>query len=99
MIDAAFHTSGLTEAQCDDLLERQAYQERSEAQTKWHRLQLSHDQLTSYFVGLDAIRHAEAAERARLGSAFRVADFNASLLAVGSIEPRYIETIISARRN
>lgn len=96
IIDAAFHTGDLTEARCDDLLERQAYQERSEAQTKWHRLQLSHVQLTSYFVGLDAIRRAEAAQRAKLGSAFDVAKFNASLLAMGSVEPRFIETLLDA---
>jgi hypothetical protein len=96
LIDAAFHTGDLSEARCDDLLERQAYQERSEAQTKWHRLQLSHVQLTSYFVGLDAIRRAEAAQRAKLGSAFDVAKFNAALLAMGSVEPRYIETLLDA---
>lgn len=95
LIDAAFHTGSLTEAQCDDLLEREAYQERSEAQTKWHRLQLSHDQLTSYFVGLDAIRHAEAAERRRLRTAFTVAGFNAALLRMGSVEPRDVETLMS----
>ena len=94
LIDAGFHTGDLTEARCHDLLERQAYQERSEATTKWHRLQLSHDQLSSYFTGLSAIRRAEAAERVRLGSAFDVAKFNARLLAMGSVEPRYIATLL-----
>lgn len=94
LIDAGFHTGDLTEARCHDLLERQAYQEKSEATTKWHRLQLSHDQLSSYFTGLSAIRRAEAAERVRLGSAFDVAKFNARLLAMGSVEPRYIATLL-----
>jgi len=96
LIDAAFHTGDLTEARCYDFLERQAYQEHAQALTKWHRLQLSHVQLTSYFVGLDAIRRAESAQRARLGSAFDVAKFNAALLAMGSVEPRYIETLLAA---
>jgi len=96
LIDVAFHTGDLSEAGCHDLLERQAYQEKSEAQTKWHRLQLSHVQLTSYFVGLDAIRRAETAERARLGSAFDVASFNAALLAMGSVEPRYIAPLMAS---
>ncbi len=95
MIDVGFHTGDLTEARCDDLLERQAYQEKSEAQTKWHRLQLSHVQLTSYFAGLDAIRRSEAAERARLGSRYDVAKFNAALLAMGSVEPRYIDPLLT----
>ena len=94
LIDAGFHTGDLTEARCHDLLERQAYQEKSEAQTKWHRLQLSHDQLSSYYTGLSAIRRVEAAERVRLGPAFDVATFNARLLAMGSVEPRYIATLL-----
>jgi hypothetical protein len=95
IVDAAYHTGGLTEGRFDDLLERQAYQESSEAATKWHRLELSHDQLTSYFVGLDAIRSAQASERARLGSAFDLAKFNAGLLAMGSVEPRFIRPLLS----
>ncbi len=94
IIDVGFHTSDLTEARCDDLLERQAYQEKSEAQTKWHRLQLSHVQLTSYFAGLDAIRRSEAVERMRLGASYDVAKFNAALLAIGSVEPRYIAPLL-----
>ncbi len=94
IVDAEFHAGDLTQGQFDDLLERQAYQERSEVQTKWHRLQLSHVQLTWYFVGLDAIRRAEAAQRAKLGAAFDVAAFNASLLRMGSVEPRFIEPLL-----
>jgi uncharacterized protein (DUF885 family) len=96
IIDAAYHTGDLTEARCKDLLERQAYQESSEADEKWHRLALSHDQLSSYFVGLQAIRRAEAYERTRLGSTFDVASFNAALLAIGSVEPRFIVPLIDA---
>jgi hypothetical protein len=94
IVDAAFHTGNLDEEQCDDLLERGAFQERSEAQTKWHRLQLSHVQLTSYFVGLEAIRRARTAEQARLGPAFDTAKFNAALLAMGSVEPRFIRPLM-----
>jgi len=94
IIDAAFNAGDLREGRCRDLLERQAFQESSEAETKWHRLQLSHDQLTSYYVGLSAIRHAEDAERARLGDGFSIARFNSALLAMGSVEPRYIEGLM-----
>ncbi len=94
IVDAAFHTGNLDESQCDDLLERGAFQERSEAQTKWHRLQLSHVQLTSYFVGFEAIRRARTAEQVRLGPAFDTARFNAALLAMGSVEPRFIRPLL-----
>jgi hypothetical protein len=94
IVDAGFHAGDLTQARCFDLLEREAYQEPAEALTKWHRLALSHDQLTSYFVGLDAIRRAQAGERAKHGNRFGVARFNAELLAMGSVEPRFIESLL-----
>lgn len=96
IIDAGFHAGSMTRAQLDDLLVRQAYQERSEAETKWNRLQLSHDQLSSYYTGLDAIRAAERSERAKLGAAFSVAKFNAALLHIGSVEPRFIAPLVDA---
>ena len=95
LIDAAFHTGDLTLARCEDLLERQAYQERSQALTKWHRVQLFHDQLTTYFVGLDAIRKAQAADRERFGTAYETADFNRRLLALGAVEPRFIDPLLA----
>jgi hypothetical protein len=95
LIDAAYHTGDLTLARCEDLLERQAYQERSQALTKWHRIQLSHDQLTSYFVGLDAIRKAQAADRERFATAYETADFNRRLLALGGVEPRFIAPLLA----
>jgi hypothetical protein len=95
LIDAAFHTGDLTLGRCEDLLERQAYQERSQALTKWHRIQLSHDQLTSYFVGLDTIRKAQAADRERFGTAYDTGDFNRRLLALGGVEPRFIAPLLA----
>ncbi len=95
IIDAGYHATGMTRAQLDDVLVRQAYQEKSEAATKWHRLQLSHDQLSSYYTGLDAIRRAEKAERAKRGAAFSVAKFNAALLHIGSVEPRFIAPLVA----
>jgi hypothetical protein len=98
IIDAGYHTAGLTEAQCEDFLEHKAFQDQSQALTKWHRLEVSHDQLSTYFVGLDAITQAQAADRIKAGSAFSVADFNARLLRMGSVEPRFIETLMRVQR-
>ncbi len=97
IIDAGYHTSGMTKAQLEDLLVRQAYQDRSQVETKWHRLELSHNQLSSYFVGLDAIMHARADIQAKLGDRFNLAAFNMALLHIGSVEPRDIEPLVSAK--
>jgi hypothetical protein len=90
IIDAEYHAGTMTEAQCIDLLQRQAFQEHSEALTKWHRLSLSHDQLSTYFVGLDAIQRARAGSLAR----FDLAAFNRRLLDIGDVEPRFIQSLL-----
>ncbi|HYK53961.1 MAG TPA: DUF885 domain-containing protein [Candidatus Eremiobacteraceae bacterium] len=94
IIDAEYHTGDLTESQCVGFLEQKAFQDSAQAVNKWHRLEVSHDQLSSYFVGLDAITQERNAEMRSLGNRFSVADFNARLLAMGSTEPRAIATLM-----
>jgi uncharacterized protein (DUF885 family) len=89
IIDAEYHAGSMTQAQCMSLLV-EAFQEPSEAQTKWHRLELSHDQLSSYFVGLDAI------EQARTPNPASAAAFNKKLLDMGSVEPRFIGALMNS---
>lgn len=95
IIDAQYHAGSLTHAQCLELLENGAFQERAQAEGKWHRLQLSHDQLSTYFAGLDAIETAARDERATLGPRFDLAAFNLRLLHMGSVEPRFIERLMN----
>ena len=94
LIDAGFHAEGMTKAQIEDLLVRQAFQEEAQFETKWHRLQLSHDQLSSYYVGLDAITRTRDAIRSRLGPNYDLAAFNLGLLKLGSVEPRFIAPLL-----
>ncbi|HXW76341.1 MAG TPA: DUF885 family protein, partial [Candidatus Eremiobacteraceae bacterium] len=96
IIDAEFHTGSLSESQCTSFLMNDAFQERSQAETKWHRLELSHDQLSSYFVGYFAIEQARDAYQQAQGSHYSLAAFNARLLAIGSVEPRFITQLIDA---
>ncbi len=97
LIDAGYHAQGMTKAQLEDLLVRQAYQERAQVDTKWHRLQLSHNQLSSYYVGLDAITRTRDAMKTALGDRFDLAAFNQALLAIGSVEPRYVLPLVAAQ--
>jgi hypothetical protein len=97
LIDAGFHAGTMTRAQFEDLLVRQAYQERSQTDTKWHRLELTHNQLSSYFVGLDTLSRVRDAMRAKLGPHFDVRRFNGALLAIGSVEPRFVEPLVAHR--
>ena len=97
IIDAEYHTGGLSHDDCVAFLERKAFQDSAQAEGKWHRLEVSHDQLSSYFVGLDAITQAKKAQMQRSGAGFDVAAFNARLLAMGSVEPRAIASLMQPR--
>ena len=95
IIDAEYHTGDLTRDQCVAFLEHEAFQDSAQAVNKWHRLEVSHDQLSSYFVGFDAITQARNAQMQRSGQSFDLAAFNARLLAMGSVEPRAVATLMT----
>jgi hypothetical protein len=96
IIDSEYHTGTLTHDQCVAFLMGDAFQDKAQAETKWHRLEVSHDQLSSYFVGLDAITQEQLAEKRRLGAKFDIAEFNARLLKMGSVEPRFVSKLLSS---
>jgi uncharacterized protein (DUF885 family) len=97
LIDAGFHAGGMTKEQIEDLLVRQAYQNEAQFANKWHRLQLSHNQLSSYYVGLDTLMRAREAMRNALGDKFDLGAYNQALLAIGSVEPRFVDALVAAR--
>ncbi|MDQ6940972.1 MAG: DUF885 domain-containing protein [Candidatus Eremiobacteraeota bacterium] len=90
LLDAEYHAGSLTHDQAISLMVDGAFQESSEAESKWHRLQLSHVQLATYFAGLDAI------ERARAASGLDAKTFAARLIAMGAAEPRAIPALLAA---
>ena len=91
LLDAEYHAGSLTHDEAIRLMVDGAFQESSEAESKWHRLQLSHVQLATYFAGLDAI------ERARAASGLDAKTFAARLIAMGAVEPRAIPALLNAR--
>jgi uncharacterized protein (DUF885 family) len=91
LLDAEYHAGSLTHDEAIRLMVDGAFQESSEAESKWHRLQLSHVQLATYFAGLDAI------ERARGASGLDAKTFAARLIAMGAVEPRAIPALLGAR--
>ncbi|HEV2738766.1 MAG TPA: DUF885 domain-containing protein [Candidatus Elarobacter sp.] len=91
LLDAEYHAGSLTHDEAIRLMVDGAFQESSEAESKWHRLQLSHVQLATYFAGLDAI------ERARAASGLDAKTFAARLISMGAVEPRAIPALLGVR--
>nr|GEU28313.1 hypothetical protein [Tanacetum cinerariifolium] len=76
ILDYSVHVLGMTEEQAVDLLTRQAFQTRSEAVEKWHRVQVSSVQLTSYFSGYSEIMALREERKQALGDRFNLKQFH-----------------------
>ena len=84
LLDQGMHVRGWSDEQAEDLLLRQTYQERAEAQAKLLRAKTTAGQLSTYFVGgqeMDDLRRDAEAAR---GAAFDAAQFHADVLAEGT---------------
>jgi uncharacterized protein (DUF885 family) len=90
LLDIEYHAGALTHDEAMRMMVTDAFQEQAEADGKWHRLQLSYVQLSTYYAGLDAI------ERAQAGSGLDPRTFARRLLLMGSVEPRQIAPLLTA---
>jgi uncharacterized protein (DUF885 family) len=94
ILDYSVHVLGMSEAEAMDLLVRQAFQTRSEALEKWHRVQVSSVQLTSYFSGYSEIMELREQRKQALGSRFVLKDFHDQFLSYGSAPVRVIKELM-----
>jgi uncharacterized protein (DUF885 family) len=95
ILDYSVHVLGMTEEQAVDLLTRQAFQTRSEAVEKWHRVQVSSVQLTSYFSGYSEIMELREQRKQQLGAKFNLKEFHEQFLSYGSAPVRVIKGLMT----
>jgi uncharacterized protein (DUF885 family) len=98
VLDVRLHTKNMTDEQALDLMMRDTFQERPEAEAKLIRAKLSSAQLPTYFVGLlgwQEIR--EAVERAQ-GPKFSQKEFHDRALAVGPMPLPELRRLLMASR-
>ena len=96
ILDYAVHVQGMTEAQAMDLLQREAFQEKTEAENKWRRVRLSQVQLTSYFTGYAEIYDLREQRKAELGEAFDLKTFHNRFLSYGNAPVSAIAQLMRA---
>jgi len=94
ILDYSVHVLGMTEPQAMDLLVRQAFQTKSEATEKWHRVQVSSVQLTSYFSGYSEIMELREQRKQALGPKFVLKDFHEQFLSYGSAPVKMIKELM-----
>lgn len=94
LLDIGVHTKNMSREQVMDLLTRQAFQQKAEAEGKWNRVQLSSVQLCSYFTGFKEIVDLRDAYQKEKGEAYSVKEFNEHFLSYGSIPVKYIRQLM-----
>jgi uncharacterized protein (DUF885 family) len=97
ILDYSVHVLGMTQEQALDLLVRQAFQTRQEAEEKWRRVQLSSVQLTSYFSGYSDIMELREKRKQELGERFNLKQFNEQFLSYGSAPVRVIAELMQEK--
>ena len=94
ILDISVHTKNMTEEAALDLLTREAFQQRSEAEGKWHRVQVTNVQLCSYYTGFKEIYDLREAWKAKQGDKYTLKAFNETFLGYGSAPIKYISELM-----
>jgi hypothetical protein len=85
ILDVRLHTLGMTDRQALDLMIRDTFQEKPEAEGKLRRAKLSSTQLPTYFVGWQAWRRLRRDVQAQRGAAFDLSAYHDEVLSYGSV--------------
>ena len=85
ILDVRLHTLGMSDREALDLMIKDTFQERPEAEGKLRRAKLSSTQLPTYFVGWQAWRRLRHDTQAARGAAFDLRAYHDEVLSYGSI--------------
>lgn len=91
ILDYSIHTQNWSHDQAMNLLIKEAFQEKAEAEEKWKRATLTQVQLVSYFSGYTEIYNFRESLKKQKGSAFSLKDFHEKFLSFGSAPIPLIE--------
>ncbi len=94
ILDYSVHVNGMNQAQAIDLLTRQAFQTRQEADEKWRRATLTSVQLTSYYSGYEQIMDLRERRKAALGERFNLKQFHDQFLSYGNAPVKMIAELM-----
>jgi uncharacterized protein (DUF885 family) len=97
ILDYRTHVLGQGQAEAQQLLEREAFQSKTEASEKWHRAQVTAVQLSSYFAGYSEIMALREQLKAQRGAAFKLKDFHTEFLSHGSAPVKMVSELMQQR--
>lgn len=94
ILDYSVHVNGMGREAAIDLLTRQAFQTRQEADEKWRRVTLTSVQLTSYFSGYHQIMELRERRKQQLGERFKLKEFHDQFLSYGNAPVKMISELM-----
>ena len=94
ILDYGVHVLGMQQPEAIDLLVRQAFQTRQEADEKWRRVQLTSVQLTSYYSGYEQIMELRERRKQQLGGRFDLKEFHDQFLSYGNAPVKMISELM-----
>lgn len=94
ILDYSVHVLGMGQPEAIDLLVRQAFQTRQEADEKWRRVTLTSVQLTSYYSGYEQIMELRERRKQQLGERFNLKEFHDQFLGYGNAPVKMISELM-----
>jgi uncharacterized protein (DUF885 family) len=94
ILDQAIQVDGMSRDEALHLMTVTAFQEKSEAEGKWIRAQVTSAQLPTYFVGLTEHHALRTDAEKRQGSAFNLKAYHDKVLSFGSPPARYVRALM-----
>jgi uncharacterized protein (DUF885 family) len=85
IMDIRLHTLGMTDSEAVDLMTKETFQERAEADGKLRRAKLSSAQLATYYVGWRGWRALRREVESARGAAFDLRTFHDEALGYGAV--------------
>ena len=85
ILDIRLQTMNLSDREALDLMLKQCFQEKEEAEGKLRRAKLSSTQLPTYYAGWRDWRRLRAEYQRQTGAAFRLAEFHERMLKAGAL--------------
>ncbi len=99
ILDYGLQVNNMSEADAMNLMEKEGFQEESEAEGKYRRATLSQAQLCYYFTGFSEIYDLREELKKKLGDKFSLKQFHEKFLSYGSAPVKYIREMMLADNN
>lgn len=94
IIDQKIHAGRMTKEEALDFMINETFQEKSEAEGKWRRAQLTSGQLSTYFTGYFLIIDLLEDYKRQEGDQFSLKKFHEEFLSYGSIPIHFIREMM-----